>query len=186
MSFLAVLRRSKKFSERSLAEAAEVSRATLRSYENNLSSSKVEILGRIANALEHQIILAVVPYSPAVSDFSTVGVSAATVADGFQSWKIHFFNFVDHFRKTKDFRLVILPPVSNLDPKLQSLMAAIVCVLCQEVDLDPPDWASLELFLDKPWFVSEMESLKASAILESPLPFRRNNIFVNENFLQRA
>jgi hypothetical protein len=40
--------------------------------------------------------------------------------------------------------------------------------------------------LSEPWFVSGMENLKASALLESPLPFRRNNVFVLGNFLSRA
>jgi hypothetical protein len=30
-----------------------------------------------------------------------------------------------------------------------------------------------------------MESLKATALVESPLPYRRNNIFVLGNFLTR-
>jgi hypothetical protein len=36
------------------------------------------------------------------------------------------------------------------------------------------------------WFVSETNSLKASALLESPLAFRASNIFVHANFLVRA
>jgi hypothetical protein len=37
-----------------------------------------------------------------------------------------------------------------------------------------------------PWFVSGMESLKAIALVESPLPFRLRKIFVLENFLSRV
>jgi hypothetical protein len=38
----------------------------------------------------------------------------------------------------------------------------------------------------KPWFVSEVNSLYAMALFDSPLAFRNNNIFVLENFLNRA
>ena len=52
--------------------------------------------------------------------------------------------------------------------------------------ISPPKWAQSMTALNKPWFVSGMESLKASALLESPLGFRAKNIFVHENFLERA
>lgn len=42
------------------------------------------------------------------------------------------------------------------------------------------------LTLPEPWFVAGVENLKATALVESPLPFRRNNIFVLGNFLSRA
>jgi hypothetical protein len=42
------------------------------------------------------------------------------------------------------------------------------------------------LFLPDPWFVAGIENLKASALVESPVQFRRNNIFVLGNFLSRA
>jgi len=49
-----------------------------------------------------------------------------------------------------------------------------------------PDWAQKDHCLPEPWFVAEMESLKASALVESPAYYKKNNIFVLENFLKRA
>jgi hypothetical protein len=40
--------------------------------------------------------------------------------------------------------------------------------------------------LDSPWFVAGIENLKASALVESPVRFRKRNIFVLANFLERA
>ena len=40
--------------------------------------------------------------------------------------------------------------------------------------------------LDKPWFVSGFENLKSTALIESPLNFRKRNIFVLGNFLTRV
>jgi hypothetical protein len=42
------------------------------------------------------------------------------------------------------------------------------------------------LLLPAPWFVAGVENLKASALVESPVQFRRNNVFVLGNFLARA
>jgi hypothetical protein len=40
--------------------------------------------------------------------------------------------------------------------------------------------------LEEPWFVTGIENLKAMAIVESPVFFRRRLIFVLENFLSRV
>ncbi len=55
-----------------------------------------------------------------------------------------------------------------------------------ELDISVPDWASSFMWLKFPWFVSGIVHLKASAILESPVEFRGNNIFVLGNFLSRV
>ncbi len=58
--------------------------------------------------------------------------------------------------------------------------------LCYETKTDLPDWCHTKMFLAKPWFVSEMNSLKAMAIRDSHIAFRKNNIFVLDNFMERA
>ena len=52
--------------------------------------------------------------------------------------------------------------------------------------MDAPAWAAGCHFLPEPWFVSGVESLKATALVEAPLAFRRNNVFVLGNFMSRA
>jgi len=89
------------------------------------------------------------------------------------------------FRRTKDVRLVLLAPSLKLDRKLVALIASTTIELCHEIGLETPHWAKQNFFLESPWFVSGSEALKPMAILESPLAFRRNNIFVLDNFLQR-
>jgi hypothetical protein len=66
------------------------------------------------------------------------------------------------------------------------LSASIVDALCHEQGVEAPDWPSAVGVLPDPWFVSGTENLKASALLESPVRFRRRNIFVLSNFLSRA
>ncbi len=120
------------------------------------------------------------------SELSTVGVAMSVLNDGKNSWKIHFMNFVDEFRRTLDTRLLLLPPPNSLSIELRALLSSIVLMLCEEAEVAAPQWARKRVDLERPWFVSETESLKASALLESPLAFRRNNIFVLSNFLERA
>ncbi|HEX5136533.1 MAG TPA: helix-turn-helix domain-containing protein [Planctomycetota bacterium] len=112
--------------------------------------------------------------------------SVRILVDGFDSWKIHLFDFVDRFRADPAPALVLTPPASGLDPRLAALLASVVDTLCVEQGRDPPGWSAGVGPLPRPWFVSGVESLKASALLESPARFRRRNVFVLSNFLSRA
>ncbi len=121
-----------------------------------------------------------------LSEYSVVATALKIERDGFESWKVHLFNFVDEFRRTMDTRLVILPPPKSGDPRIIAMLASSTRFLCDEIGTATPQWAIRRCFLSTPWFVSGMNSLKASALLESPLVYRMNNIFVHENFLLRA
>jgi hypothetical protein len=70
--------------------------------------------------------------------------------------------------------------------KLGSLTENAVDTLAAEHGWDPPDWSRGVAPLPRPWFVSGIENLKASALVESPVCFRRRNLFVLSNFLSRA
>jgi len=65
--------------------------------------------------------------------------------------------------------------------------AAMVETLCREAGLRPPDWTeSPRCYLHRPWFAGALENLKAILLAESPVAFRRRNLFVSANALTRA
>jgi len=117
---------------------------------------------------------------------STIAASYKVLRDGFESWKIHFMDLIDEFQRTLDPQLILLAPPVELSREQRALLASIVLQLCMNENISPPAWSMKKNFLSKPWFVSEMQSLKAMAIKESPIAFRRNNIFVLNNFLERV
>jgi len=180
------LQRLRNFSERGLAHAAGLSRGVVRQLlhptQGNLTISSID---RLAQLFDRDVEV-VVTGSEILSDYSTVATAFKIERDGFDSWKIHLFDLVDEFRRTMDGRLVILPPPNSVDPRIAALSASTVRALCEEIGICAPRWATRRHFLSKPWFVSGMNSLKASALIESPLAFRANNIFVQSNFLERA
>lgn len=101
-------------------------------------------------------------------------------------WTHALFDFVDAFRRTRNIALVATPPDFGLELRLQVLLAAVVDQLCHEFGIAPPLWLDAMSALAKPWFVAGVENLKAMAIIESPIAFRKRNIFVFSNFLDRA
>ena len=65
--------------------------------------------------------------------------------------------------------------------------AAMVEMLCREAGLKAPDWTeSSRCYLHRPWFAGGLENLKAVLLVESPVAFRRRNLFVSANVLVRA
>jgi hypothetical protein len=107
-------------------------------------------------------------------------------ADGFASWPLHLFDAVDGFRRTRDPELVRSAPVEPFDPRLRALVGSTVETLCAELALEAPSWCRAVDSLDRPWFVSGVENLKATALVESPARFRRRNLFVMADFLERV
>jgi hypothetical protein len=100
-------------------------------------------------------------------------------------WVIHLMNFVDDFRSHRDPR-AIEQPFEQCHERFDALLAATAEYLCKELGLNAPPWLASVSAVKVPWFVSGLESLKAIAFVESPLPFRLRKIFVLENFLSRA
>lgn len=102
-----------------------------------------------------------------------------------QHWCIHLMDFVDDFRYHRDPRAVA-EPFETSELKMDALLASTAEALCDEIGLSPPQWLSEVPACEKPFFVGELENLKAISIVQSPLRFRIRKIFVLENFLSRV
>ncbi len=187
MNSLSKLRREKRVSQRNMASLAGVSFRTIQLIESGKHDAKLSTWQKIAASLGYpkEIVAHSLADIFAQPPDSIAMASERIVEDGEDSWKIWLFNFVDVFRRRKDPAYVTAPPAQDLSKRLQALIASTVETLCDEQDIAIPGWCKYAPILDKPWFVSKMESLKASAIMESPLRFRMRNIFVLGNFLSR-
>lgn len=103
-----------------------------------------------------------------------------------EDWRIAYFDFVDSFLAAKSELLVEGQPVDGLNLKHLALLCSIVMQLCEEAKMSPPGWAKLSLALEHPWFLSKFVGLRAISLVESPVFFKRNNIYVGADFLKRA
>lgn len=97
-----------------------------------------------------------------------------------------FFNAVDEVRRSRKFDELKRLYSRSRRTRERALLNATACALAAELGQSPPWWAQRPLVLPEPYFVSGVENLKASALVESPIQFRRNNVFVLGNFLSRA
>ncbi len=99
---------------------------------------------------------------------------------------VPFFDAVDEARRTRTFEALKRLYSRSRRTRERAVINATARALAQELDIPEPWWATRPQFLPAPYFVSGIENLKASALQESPTPFRQNNIFVLGNFLNRV
>lgn len=100
-------------------------------------------------------------------------------------WKIPLMDFVDDFRYYKDPEAIEQPFVPA-DEQRDAAFSAVIESLCDELKSPIPSWLNEIPNCREPFFVSGVENLKATALVESPIRFRMRNVFVMENFLYRV
>ncbi len=107
-----------------------------------------------------------------------------------ESFGISIANFVDEFRRATDdqkIKMVKTPGMVFKKNIHNAYFAASVEYLCLGNHIPIPEWVhQKKYFLKNPFFAGGLESLKAFLLVESPLSFRRRNIFVSENVLVRV
>lgn len=168
-------------SQRALARRAGVSFRTVQLMEWGRHDARLSTCAKLAAALGRPS-----ESSPASPEDTLARAAAAVQRDGHDSWKIHLFDFVDAFRRSAGFPLVSEAPGVDTEPRLLALFASTVEALCAESLVRIPWWCSGIRSLPEPWFVAGVENLKATALVETPAVFRRRNVFVLGNFLERA
>jgi hypothetical protein len=73
------------------------------------------------------------------------------------------------------------------DPYLANYVAAMVeQAIHRKGGVRPPRWTSTVPPLSQPVFAAPWMSLRAHLLLESPVPFRRRNIFIDSSIGDRV
>lgn len=188
MSNFKEVRVERGFSQRSLALKAGVAYKSIQLLESISHDARLSTVEKVAHAFgfPQGWIEATLQSSLAQSPDAIFVISSILVQDSKGDWQNLIFNFVDAFRKNPNPNLIRLAPHIQLPQAFRCLLASIVETLCDEKNQEHPTWCGGEGGLEQPWFVSGVENLKAMALLESPVHFRKRNIFVLGNFLDRA
>lgn len=110
-----------------------------------------------------------------------------------ESFDLSLRNFLDSFYAQPAAEALASEPLSleaclpQLGAVEDAYLAATAEWLAWKFNLPPPRRAFEERrWLRRPWFASQLSSLRGLLLLESPAPFRSRNLFVCENALSRA
>lgn len=75
---------------------------------------------------------------------------------------------------------------SIADPYLANYVAAMVEQAAHLKGVRPPSWTAAVAPLARPVFAAPWMALRAHLLLESPVPFRRRNIFIDSSIGDRV
>ena len=100
-------------------------------------------------------------------------------------WKIALMDFVDDFRYHKD-PDAIAEAFELSDERKDAVFAGVIETLCDEMHFSIPEWLYEVPACSQPYFLSEMETLKAFSLVQSPTRLRLRKVFVLDNFLFRV
>ncbi len=76
--------------------------------------------------------------------------------------------------------------LAGLPAVTQNYVAAMVELAAAQKGVMPPAWSRTIAPLDEPYFATPMMSLRLHLIAESPVPFRRRNLFVDSSMGSRV
>ena len=107
-------------------------------------------------ALQAEDVLRALIFEPARNDFWTARLEPAELT-----------------------RSLVTPPAASASSAVQNYLAAMVEQVCAARDVPAPSWARRVPPLERPWFGSQLQSLRLHLLRSSPAPFRRRNIFID-------
>src|SRR5688572_12409147 len=84
-----------------------------------------------------------------------------------QWWKIALMDFVDDFRYHKNADAIVQPFELD-DIEQDAVFAGVIETLCDEMNIELPEWLYDVPSATQPVFLSQVEDLKSFSIAESP------------------
>ncbi|MEE8486911.1 MAG: hypothetical protein V3S56_01990 [Gemmatimonadota bacterium] len=76
--------------------------------------------------------------------------------------------------------------VAGLSGFVQNYVAAMVELAASNAGVAPPPWTVAVEPLEEPYFATPLESLRLHLLHESPVPFRRRNMFIDASLGARV
>ena len=109
--------------------------------------------------------------------------------DGSGAWR-WLMQFVDDYRGSSPAGrslLVRTPPPPTGDRGYDAALAALVEHLCASNGAPAPGWTDEpERFAEPWWFVAALPALRAAALRDSPISFKRHGVFLTSRALSRV
>jgi hypothetical protein len=83
--------------------------------------------------------------------------------------------------------LVAAEPEPTGDRRFDALLAAIAEDLCVHADITPPGWVhASDRYLDGFWWISNLPSARARALVHTPASYRRRGVMLDRHDLTAA
>lgn len=170
-----------------LARLASTSQSAIAAYETGAKEPSLGVLQKIVQAAGQRLELGLRP-DPAVLRLADLAEQLRATSDAQRRLRL-FFEFL---RGAQDeparLRLLVAQePALTGDPRFDALLAAAAEHLCIEQGARPPVWVDgPDRTLPGFWWVSDLPSAKARALVHAPASFRRRGVLLDRHDLDAA
>ncbi|MBT9167254.1 MAG: hypothetical protein DDT19_00579 [Syntrophomonadaceae bacterium] len=119
---------------------------------------------------------------------NSIRATSVAISKGVRS-SIAIGDFIDEFKsadKEKRELMVLHPPIGEKHQKIPVYLASVAEYLCRKYNLAVPKWTK-GYYLPQPFFYGpDNPDLRAVLLVESPIAFRKRNIFISANGMDRC
>jgi transcriptional regulator with XRE-family HTH domain len=184
---LRACRRAAGLTQAELAELARTSQPAVAAYEAGRREPTVPVLDRMIRATGHLLRLHAEP-DPALFRLTDLAVAIAEADSDATKLRLVF----EFLRGAADnghplVLLVAAEPAPTGDARFDALLAAIAEDLCVHAGIAPPAWVhDDDRFLAAPWWVADLPSARARALVHAPASYRRRGVFIDRHDLVAA
>jgi transcriptional regulator with XRE-family HTH domain len=186
------LREARGLTQAQVADRMGTSQAWVARMESGAADAGMSAVRRYLDAIGAHLDVALDATPPPFFPMSLADLAATTrrfAGDGEAMLRL-CLQFVDDFEDAGPDvqpRLLRARPGSTGDPRWDAFIGALAEHLAYHHGLPLPDWADRDdRFLRRSWFLSDLPSVRAAALAESPAAFRRRGVFVTADFFARA
>jgi len=123
---------------------------------------------------------------PAEDEFRRLSLALASASTQRPQVLAELHDFLARQSTTALTQAVAEPPAADLDPFEANYLAAMVEFACVAKGAAVPGWTRAIEPLPRPWFASQMKSLRIHLLSRSPPPFRSRNLFVDSTVGDRV
>jgi transcriptional regulator with XRE-family HTH domain len=185
-----LLRRARRvagLTQSQLAELAGTSQSAIAAYESGAREPTLPVLNRMIRASGHLLSVTVAP-DPRLFRLTDLANQIRATDNEQRRMRLVFEFLRGADEDGQPVRLLVAAePAPTGDRRFDALLAAIAEDLCVHAEIAPPSWVhDSDRYLDGFWWVSNLPSARARALVHTPASYRRRGVMLDRHDLTAA
>ena len=182
---LITARRQSGLTQAQMAKIAKTTQSAIAAYEAGRREPTVPVLQRMLEATGHNLLIAFEADENVYRIAELARDIRETPSKNSQRRLRLVFEFLRDINESQQLSLrFAVEPMATGDRRFDALLAAITEDSCVRGGVAPPSWVfANKRFLDEAWWVSNLKSARAQALVNTPASFRRRGVMIDRHDL---
>ena len=182
---LITARRQSGLTQAQMAKIAKTTQSAIAAYEAGRREPTVPVLQRMLEATGHNLVIAFEADENIyrIADLAR-DIRKTPAKNGERRLRL-VFEFLRDVSESQQLSLrFAVEPMATGDRRFDALLAAITEDSCVRGGVAPPSWVfANKRFLDEAWWVSNLKSARAQALVNTPASFRLRGVMIDRHDL---